>query len=319
MIHVKALQLGYGSLLSELEQSVRLQRLPHALLFLGPSGVGKRTLCDAMAHFLLGGFSSFEDMQEELTPSHALVRHLSQRTHPEGMVLSSGASIDEVRSVIHRLGHTSFTDTWRVVLIPQVDQLSLNSVNALLKSIESPPPRTLFLLTAAGPVLKTLFSRCLVYTLHPLSSARFEETLQTMPFTFPQDPLFYWISQGCVGRAVALVDHFSWARKSWDLFIHSARGACLLPQEWLTSTLELFSLWQELLVLWTHKMALYSQQHGFFLHFLGWTETLRVLLKDKEVYHTDAALTVQAVYAKITGFFLENHVSLPDNTYLLCE
>jgi len=319
MIHFKALQLGYGSLISELEQSVCLQRLPHALLFLGPSGVGKRTLCEAMGHFLLGNFSSFEDMHKELTPSHPLVRHLGQRTHPEWMVLSSGASIDEVRSVIHRLGHTSFTDSWRVVLIPQVDQLSLNSINALLKSIESPPPRTLFLLTASGPVLKTLFSRCLVYSLHPLSSTRFNQTLQTIPLSFPEGPLFYWISQGCVGKAITLVDHFPWARKSWDLFIHSARGTCLLPQEWLACTLELFSLWQELLFLWIHKIAPYSQTNGYFLHFMDWVESIRILLKEKEVYHTDGALTVQAVYAKITGFFLESHVSLPDNTYLLCE
>ena len=134
MIHFGALRLGYGSLIAELEHIVHLQRLPHALLFLGPSGVGKRTLCEAMAHFLLGEFSSFQDMERTLTPAHPLVRQLAQRSHPEWMVLSPGASIEEVRAVIHRLGHTSFSRSWRVVLIPQVNRLSVNSINALLKS-----------------------------------------------------------------------------------------------------------------------------------------------------------------------------------------
>lgn len=319
MIHFGALRLGYGSLIAELERSVHLQRLPHALLFLGPSGVGKRTLCEAMAHFLLGKFLSFQEMERTLTPTHPLVRQLAQRSHPEWMVLSPGAPIDEVRSLIHRLGHTSFSHSWRVVLIPQVNKLSVNSVNALLKSIENPPSRTLFLLTASGPVLKTLFSRCSVYSLHPLTDTVFQQALASMNRTIPKDPLFYWIAQGCVGRAVTFADHFPWARKSWDLFLQAAQGPCVLPQEWIDSTLQLFPFWQELLFLWIHKIAPPLQERGSFLYFLACVESIRDLLKEKEVYHTDPTLTIQAIYAKITRFFLESHVSLPHNTYLLCE
>ena len=68
------------------------------------------------------------------------------------------------------LGHSGGETAWRVVVVDQADDLNINAANALLKSLEEPPPRTIFLLLSSQPgrLLPTIRSRCRTLDLAPL-------------------------------------------------------------------------------------------------------------------------------------------------------
>jgi DNA polymerase-3 subunit delta' len=68
------------------------------------------------------------------------------------------------------LGHTAAEGTWRVVIVDTADDLNPNAANALLKSLEEPPTRTVFILLASEPgrLLPTIRSRCRILPLAPL-------------------------------------------------------------------------------------------------------------------------------------------------------
>jgi DNA polymerase-3 subunit delta' len=70
--------------------------------------------------------------------------------------------VDEVRRLRSFLGHTSGEGAWRVVIVDSADELNINAANALLKSLEEPPARALFVLISAEPsgLLATIRSRC---------------------------------------------------------------------------------------------------------------------------------------------------------------
>ena len=68
------------------------------------------------------------------------------------------------------LAHTADVGAWRVVIVDTADDLNPNAANALLKSLEEPPPRTVFLLLTSEPgrLLPTIRSRCRILPLTPL-------------------------------------------------------------------------------------------------------------------------------------------------------
>jgi DNA polymerase-3 subunit delta' len=78
--------------------------------------------------------------------------------------------VDEVRRLRSFLGLTAEGGGWRVVIVDSADELNVNAANALLKSLEEPPPRALFLLVSSQPsrLLPTIRSRCRRLDLAPL-------------------------------------------------------------------------------------------------------------------------------------------------------
>ncbi len=81
--------------------------------------------------------------------------------------------VDEVRRLKTFLGRTSETGTWRVVIVDRADELNISAANALLKSLEEPPPRTIFLLVSSAPgrLLTTIRSRVRGLEMPGLASA----------------------------------------------------------------------------------------------------------------------------------------------------
>ena len=97
---------------------------------------------------------------------------ISAQSHPDLLVLERTLSdtgklrtvirVDDARKVASFLGATAGLGGWRVVIVDAVDDLNAESANALLKGLEEPPARTLFLIVshAPGSVLPTIRSRC---------------------------------------------------------------------------------------------------------------------------------------------------------------
>jgi len=177
---------GHGAAERMLAQSLTADRLHHAWLLTGREGIGKATLAYAVARFAL---AKPEERGQgahplDVDPSTSAARQVRALSHPGLIVLrrpidpkskrfSSAIPVDEVRRLRSFLGHTADAGAWRVVIVDRADELNQSAANALLKSLEEPPPRTVFLLVSSAPgrLSATIRSRCRRLELAPLASA----------------------------------------------------------------------------------------------------------------------------------------------------
>jgi len=87
-------------------------------------------------------------------------------------VMNTVITVPQVRRTLSFFGSTAAAQGWRVCIVDTVEELNQNSANALLKVLEEPPPRSLFLLVSRAParVLPTILSRCRKLLLRPLTA-----------------------------------------------------------------------------------------------------------------------------------------------------
>jgi DNA polymerase III subunit delta' len=138
--------------------------MTHAWLFTGPPGSGRSVAARAFAAALQcadGGCGSCPACHTTLAGTHADVRFVV----PEGLTIGVG----EMRSLVLRAASAPTQGRWQVLLIEDADRLTEQAGNALLKAIEEPPQRTVFLLctpsTHPDDISVTIRSRCRVVTL----------------------------------------------------------------------------------------------------------------------------------------------------------
>ncbi|MDQ0506957.1 DNA polymerase III subunit delta' [Xanthobacter agilis] len=214
---------GHATLEADLSADWRAGRLPHALLLGGPEGVGKATLAYRLARAVLAGPAALVGAQGlDLPAQHPVFRQVSSLTHPDLLVLRRAPEAGEdkiptvipaemVRRVRAFFGATAAGGGWRVCIVDAVDELNAFGANALLKTLEEPPPQALFLLIshAPGRVLPTIRSRTRLVRLRPLHT---DEVLAALDHLRAQgvelDPALLpsaaEASQGSVRRAVVL-------------------------------------------------------------------------------------------------------------------
>jgi DNA polymerase-3 subunit delta' len=162
-------------------------RIHHAWLIGGPAGTGKATLAYRMARFVLAhpdpSASAVQSAQSlELPDDHPVVRRVTAQAQGDLLVLERTASetgtlrtvitVDQVRRTISFFGSTAGEGGWRVCLVDSADELHPSGANALLKVLEEPPPRSLFLLVSHRPgrLLATIRSRCRTLPLRALDA-----------------------------------------------------------------------------------------------------------------------------------------------------
>lgn len=223
---------GHAAAERELTETLASRRIHHAWLLAGPEGIGKATLAYRFAAHALADAAARDTSAASLelpqdTPALRMVRALS---HPGLMVIrrpwdqknkrfAANIPVDEVRKLRSFLAHTAGGATrpgeavQRVIIVDQADELNVSSANALLKSLEEPPARTLFLLISSQPgrLLPTIRSRCRTITLAPLQPedlrAAAEQALDAAELKKPADaewPRLVHLSRGSVRRLLAI-------------------------------------------------------------------------------------------------------------------
>jgi len=193
--------LGHGEASGTIASAYKAGRLPHAVILAGPRGIGKATLAFHIAHHLLRHpvAASAPDLLAEPDPTSPLFRQIAVGAHPSILHLTRPfddktkkfktlLTVDEVRRVSRFLSLTSHDASYRVVLVDAADDLNNNAANALLKNLEEPPPRTIFLLIAhsTGALLPTIRSRCQVIRLQTLNDADVEAALRRLGVPLPE-------------------------------------------------------------------------------------------------------------------------------------
>jgi DNA polymerase-3 subunit delta' len=152
-------------------------RMHHAWLLGGPKGIGKATLAYRFARFAL----AHPDLKEAasappglgIPEDHPVFRRVAARGHPNLLTLArpwdektkryrTELIVDEVRRLIPFFGSTAAEAAWRIVVVDSADEMNASAANALLKLLEEPPARSLFLVLAHSPgrLLPTIRSRC---------------------------------------------------------------------------------------------------------------------------------------------------------------
>ena len=152
-------------------EAISRGRMHHAWLLTGPEGVGKATFAFRAARRLLGAAPDLGNGILGSLGSDPVTRQVAARSHPDLMVLERVGEDGKLRKVIpveeaRRLpeffSQTPAMSPYRVAIIDAADDLNVNSANAILKTLEEPPPRgVIFLVShAPGRLLPTIRSRC---------------------------------------------------------------------------------------------------------------------------------------------------------------
>ncbi len=165
---------GQERVFAHLRALVRKGRMPHALLFTGIDGVGKRTTALALAQACNCQEPTLPDAEGVLGCGRCRpCRLIASGQHPDLYRLEpSGQFIrtDQVRELLRALAIRPYEARTRVVVLAEAHMLHPAAGNALLKLLEEPPPQTLIVLTArqVSDLMPTIVSRCQRMTFAPL-------------------------------------------------------------------------------------------------------------------------------------------------------
>ncbi|GID13699.1 DNA polymerase III subunit delta' [Actinocatenispora rupis] len=175
--------------------------MTHAWLFTGPPGSGRSDAARAFAAALQcdrGGCGECPSCHTVLAGTHADVRFVV----PEGLSIG----VEQMRALVLRSQGAPSSGRWQVLVISDADRLTEAAGNALLKAVEEPPARTVFLLctpsTHPDDISVTIRSRCRVVTLRTPSVEAVSAALLAAGGT--DEPTARWAAaaaQGHVGRA----------------------------------------------------------------------------------------------------------------------
>ena len=171
--------IGHTRLTALLTRAVARESVPPTLLLAGPGGVGKWRAALAIAEALNCQAPVNGDACGVCRSCDRIARNM----HVDVLALTADDTgkikLDEVREAIKACSFRPFEGRRRVVLIRDADALIDQAQNALLKSLEEPPPATVFVLTSAAPdaLLRTVRSRTMRLTFGRLTSDEVEQLL----------------------------------------------------------------------------------------------------------------------------------------------
>lgn len=151
--------VGHTQIRSAIDKLIRDDRLPHAILFLGPKAIGKYLVALECAEKILKAKSPHPDLH-----------------------IFEAQDIDSLRALLSRLHLKPFMGSSRVVILRDVDDLGIGSLNLLLKTLEEPLDSTYFFLTATQGMRlpRTIVSRAQCFQFNLLSDHEISEVLSKM-------------------------------------------------------------------------------------------------------------------------------------------
>lgn len=192
----RAVLVGHRDTEQELLDAYRSERLHHAWILGGPKGIGKATLAYRFARFAIANpdrFGAAVAAARDLSvpDNHPVFRQIAQGANPnllhlrrpwdeKGKRFKTELPVDEIRKTVSFFGTTASASAWRICIVDAADDMNISSANALLKILEEPPARCLFLVLshAPGRLLPTIRSRCRRLDMLPLSGDEIAEGLK---------------------------------------------------------------------------------------------------------------------------------------------
>ena len=186
--------LGHDIIEQSLLSLYNNDKLPHALIFAGPMGVGKTTMAFRVARFLLK-HGSADSNQDSLfgdapapptnmhVPADDPVSHkVASGGHPDLRTIErpmderkgtrkNSVDVETARTIAPFLRMSASEGGWRIVIVDEADTMNYFAQNAILKILEEPPPKALLILICnrLGAMIPTIRSRCRTFNFHRYS------------------------------------------------------------------------------------------------------------------------------------------------------
>lgn len=217
--------LGFDAIIDQ-ERPIRILRshlqngtVPHALLFTGIEGVGKKTTAAALA--MAVNCTGAAAAAEAPCGSCTACRKISADKHPDVQRVSAAGAmirIDQVRELCRQLSLRPYEARTRVAILADAQTLNPAAGNALLKMLEEPPPRTLLILTAAQPqdLLPTIVSRCQHLRFKPIARRHLAAILErAYGFERQAADITAALADGSVTRALDFQRRERLKRRNW--------------------------------------------------------------------------------------------------------
>ncbi len=219
---------GHGHEEQLLLEAYRSGRMHHGWIFGGLKGIGKATLAFRLARFVLANpdpsspaVLAAKDLSVDPSAptvrrigagAHANLLHLRRPWDDKAKRFKTEWPVDTIRETVDFFGTTAGEGGWRVAIVDPADDMNASAANALLKILEEPPPRSLFLVITNHPgrLLPTIRSRCRKLTLTPLTEAQVRTGLDQLGLgtTHAADAIAAAaaLSEGSIRRAVLLLE-----------------------------------------------------------------------------------------------------------------
>ena len=217
---------GHGQAEQALAEAFASGRMHHAWLLRGAEGIGKATLAYRFARFALADPLERDRFggSLEIAGDSTAARQVAALSHPNLLVIrrpwnqkdkrfAASIPIDEVRRLRSFLSLAAEETAWRVVIVDSADDLAGPAANALLKSLEEPPARMVFMLVSSEPgrLLPTIRSRCRTIDLAKLGPDDLRRAVSDALAAADKDPVDddQWprlaaIADGSVRRALSI-------------------------------------------------------------------------------------------------------------------
>jgi DNA polymerase-3 subunit delta' len=201
--------LGHSRALDVLTGLLERERVPHSMLFHGPEGIGKASIARLLARALIcreHGCSKCEDCRLFDAGNHPDYLHVKLELRKDKKEYLKQIGIDQIRQLSSMVGLAPRMGARRLILIDPADRMTLGAQNALLKTLEEPPPHTLLILIAARPqvLVSTVRSRCFSLGLGALRAGDLAQMLEGRGFDGREAMARAALAEGRPGKAIEL-------------------------------------------------------------------------------------------------------------------
>ena len=221
---------GYHKEFNELVTLYNNKKLPNKIFFNGPKGIGKSTIAYHLINYIFSNKEEYKyDLSNlEINNLNKSCRLILNNTHPNFHLVDvlkdkKIIEISQIRQMINYSTKSTFNNNERIILIDNVENLNLNSLNSLLKIVEEPNENTLFILIfdSNKNILNTLKSRCLKFNLYLSFSQSIEITNKILNLNIldliSEDFLHYYNTPGDFINLINFANSLNLNLKEFDL------------------------------------------------------------------------------------------------------
>ncbi len=180
--------IGQKAIVTTIKNSIRLKRLAHAYLFSGSRGTGKTTLARLFAKSL-----NCQNPTEDFEPCNQC-RSCTEIAGSRSLDVleidgASNRGIDDIRQINETIGYAPSSGKYKIYIIDEVHMLTKEAFNALLKTLEEPPPSIKFFFATTEPhkVLPTIISRCQRFELSRIQHGSIVQKLKSITVDMQRD------------------------------------------------------------------------------------------------------------------------------------